>query len=182
VKKNQKTAKTELLQLHTNMCEAARCIMLKENRGGSTSDSLANFRCSENIGIPPIQAIVLRMMDKLQRLNALATSEDLSVIEEPAKDACLDLMNYAILAFAFVSESNFTDGEVDDGKSNTDEFKEGDNVRVVEDTHWADKMYHGRNGVVTSPNHDDAGGVGVRLHSHDNISFVFHREAIQKIQ
>ena len=70
--------------------------------GESAHDALANFKASESLGLHPITGLLLRMQDKLQRLKSFANDGKLAVPNESAEDACLDLVNYAILAKALI--------------------------------------------------------------------------------
>ncbi len=70
--------------------------------GEHAHDALANFKASESLGLHPITGLLLRMQDKLQRLKSFANDGKLAVPNESAEDACLDLVNYAILAKALI--------------------------------------------------------------------------------
>jgi len=98
--------KTALLKVHTETCRQALAIMDVKNNdysgGEHAHDALANFKASESLGLHPITGLLLRMQDKLQRLRSFANDGKLAVPNESAEDACLDLVNYAILAKALI--------------------------------------------------------------------------------
>lgn len=98
--------KQALLKVHTETCRQALAIMDVKNNdysgGESAHDALANFKASESLGLHPITGLLLRMQDKLQRLKSFANDGKLAVPNESAEDACLDLVNYAILAKALI--------------------------------------------------------------------------------
>jgi hypothetical protein len=98
--------KQALLKVHNETCRQALAIMDVKNNdysgGESAHDALANFKASESLGLHPITGLLLRMQDKLQRLKSFANDGKLAVPNESAEDACLDLVNYAILAKALI--------------------------------------------------------------------------------
>lgn len=89
----------QLLQLHDETAKQCRAIMQKKNAdytGGST-DPFANFRVSEVMGVPAETGILLRVMDKMQRIKSFIIKGELLVDNESAEDACDDIINYMIL-------------------------------------------------------------------------------------
>ena len=98
----------ELLELHRRHSDHCRCIMERKNKdytgGEKAKDPFANFRAAETIGIHPIKGILLRMQDKIQRLNTFANDGKLSVENESSTDACHDLINYAILILGLIED------------------------------------------------------------------------------
>jgi hypothetical protein len=104
-KQNQMN-KQALLKVHQETCRQALAIMDVKNNdysgGEHAHDALANFKASESLGLHPITGLLLRMQDKLQRLRSFANDGKLAVPNESAEDACLDLVNYAILAKALI--------------------------------------------------------------------------------
>lgn len=98
-----------LLKLHEAACKKALKIMEVKNNdysgGENAEDALANFKAATSLGLHPITGLLLRMQDKLQRLRSFAADGKLEVPNESAEDACIDLLNYAILAKALIEES-----------------------------------------------------------------------------
>jgi hypothetical protein len=68
-----------------------------------SADALANFRMATAIGLTPIQGVLLRVMDKIQRIRTFDNSCTLKV-PESACDACDDIVNYAVLIKALLLE------------------------------------------------------------------------------
>ena len=96
----------ELLDLHDRLTKQARTLMESKNRDyrGGTDDPFANFRGAQFLGIDPIVGIAMRMMDKLQRVRAFATTGTLAVKSESFEDAVVDLINYAVLMAGMAAE------------------------------------------------------------------------------
>lgn len=68
----------------------------KDYRGGS-EDCYANFRLTTLLGVAPETGLLVRMLDKHQRLRAFIANGSLAVQGESVKDAILDCFNYTIL-------------------------------------------------------------------------------------
>jgi len=98
----------ELLKLHKDTCETCRDIMRQKNNdytGGKTSkDPFANFNAASVLGIDPVQGLLLRVIDKIQRIRSFTNDKELKVSNESVEDACDDIVNYAILAKAMLLE------------------------------------------------------------------------------
>ena len=96
----------ELLQLHDDTCKSCRDIMLKKNNdytgGKKATDIFANFNSSKILDIHPVQGLLLRVIDKVQRIRSFTNDKELSVPNETVEDACDDIINYAILAKAML--------------------------------------------------------------------------------
>ena len=78
--------------------------MLKKNNdytgGKKATDIFANFNSSKILDIHPVQGLLLRVIDKVQRIRSFTNDKELSVPNETVEDACDDIVNYAILAKA----------------------------------------------------------------------------------
>tara|TARA_R110000772_G_scaffold46106_3_gene105336 strand:+ start:950 stop:1291 length:342 start_codon:yes stop_codon:yes gene_type:complete len=98
----------ELLQLHKNTCETCRDIMKQKNSdytgGEKSTDPFANFNAASVLGIDPVQGLLLRVIDKIQRIRSFTNDKELKVPNESVEDACDDIVNYAILAKAMLME------------------------------------------------------------------------------
>ena len=98
----------ELLELHEKTCETCRDIMRQKNNdytGGKTSqDPFATFNASSVLGMNPVQGLLLRVIDKIQRIRSFTNDKELKVANESVEDACDDIVNYAILAKAMLKE------------------------------------------------------------------------------
>ena len=93
----------DLLDLFDATTTHCRTIMKAKNsdycagEAGVEADPFANFRISEAVGIHPVLGLMMRMMDKMQRVRAFVADGKLSVAEETVDDAFDDMVNYAIL-------------------------------------------------------------------------------------
>ena len=98
----------ELLQLHDDTCKACKAIMQQKNSdytgGKGATDVFANFNASKILNIHPVQGLLLRVIDKIQRIRSFTNDKELSVPNETVEDACDDIVNYAILAKAMLME------------------------------------------------------------------------------
>jgi hypothetical protein len=72
-------------------------------RGGS-GDPFANFRRSVELGVEPEVGLLMRMLDKIQRIKTFATKGELAVKGEPVWDAIVDIINYAVLCYGLLIE------------------------------------------------------------------------------
>ena len=94
----------QLLELHQETTDKCRQIMKKKNSdytGGKKADDVfANFRCSTILDVHPVVGIMMRVMDKIQRIKTFTNDGELSVSGETVDDACEEIINYAILAKA----------------------------------------------------------------------------------
>ncbi len=99
----------ELLTLHDETCKVCKDIMRTKNSdytgGKDATDPFANFKCSEVIGIHPVHGLLMRVLDKIQRVRSFVNDKELQVPDESVEDACHDIVNYAILAKAMLIEA-----------------------------------------------------------------------------
>lgn len=96
--------RSELLEFHKDLCEQARGIMERKNHDytGDTSSPFANFEACERVGICSTEkGFLVRIMDKMKRLNTFVDNGELKVDDEPFHDACLDVLNYMVLFAAY---------------------------------------------------------------------------------
>lgn len=98
----------ELLDIHQKTTDICREVMRKKNSdytgGTSVDDPFANFNMSTAFGIDPILGILLRIGDKMRRIQSFANDGGLRVTGETVHDACEDIVNYAILIKAMCIE------------------------------------------------------------------------------
>jgi len=98
----------QLLKLHEDTCKSCRAIMEQKNSdytgGKSSTDPFANFNASSILDIHPVQGLLLRVIDKIQRIRSFTNDKELKVSNESVEDACDDIVNYAILAKAMLME------------------------------------------------------------------------------
>lgn len=96
----------ELLKMHEETCKAARDIMRAKNADytAGSADPFANFRASEAVGVPAALSILVRSLDKFQRIRSFATIGSLQVKDESVNDAIQDVVNYMILLKGLLKE------------------------------------------------------------------------------
>ena len=86
-----------------SLFEACHKIAIKKgNDYARGDDPFLNFRASETIGVKPIRGILIRIMDKIQRLNNYGVVGKLD--NESAEDAVMDIINYASLIGGLICE------------------------------------------------------------------------------
>jgi len=98
-------SKTNLLTLHTELCSKAKALMTKKNQdytGGG--GPFANLQACSVIGVDPIQGTIIRMLDKLQRINSYVVNGELAVKDEGLEDTLVDLINYSVLVWGMSRE------------------------------------------------------------------------------
>ena len=94
----------ELIKLQLDTFEKCRLIMKKKNADYCHgNDPYKNFRSSTIFGVNPIHGILLRVMDKIERINTFAIKGSLEVEDESFADSCDDIINYMVLIKGFVT-------------------------------------------------------------------------------
>lgn len=89
---------SEYLKFHREMCDKMVTITEKKNSDycKSTNDAFGNFRRRGELGF------LVRMDDKMSRLESFIEKGSFKVADESFEDTCLDLANYAILLAGFM--------------------------------------------------------------------------------
>lgn len=72
--------------------------------GEGSQDPFANFRATEVLDIDPVIGIMMRIMDKIQRVRSFVNDGELKVPNESVYDAFDDMIGYTILAKAMLKE------------------------------------------------------------------------------
>jgi hypothetical protein len=89
-------ANHELYRIHRELCEAARELSRRKNEDyACQSDPFRNFRYFGSLGI------LVRLSDKLARLRSFEERGVFSVTDENLRDTVMDLINYAIIYYAY---------------------------------------------------------------------------------
>jgi hypothetical protein len=89
-----------LFGLHNELCQNARATMQRKNADyAHESDVFRNFRMFGAFGI------LVRMSDKLSRLRTFEERNEFSVSDESLRDTIEDLINYAVILYAYKQES-----------------------------------------------------------------------------
>ena len=72
--------------------------------GEGSQDPFANFKSTEVLGVDPVIGIMIRVMDKIQRIRSFVNDGELKVANESVYDAFDDIIGYTILAKAMVKQ------------------------------------------------------------------------------
>lgn len=94
-----------LSALHAELTDKGRTLMETKNHdytGGR--HPLANFMAAERRGIDPALGLMLRVDDKLARVQTYIHRGELKVIGEGLEDAIVDVINYMVLLYAMLEE------------------------------------------------------------------------------
>jgi hypothetical protein len=95
----------ELLRMHQETCDKCRQIMSAKNADYSHGNSpFLNFRSSEILGVHPAKGLLIRVLDKIQRIKSYIDRGELSVKNESVEDAIEDVINYMILLKGMIQE------------------------------------------------------------------------------
>ena len=90
----------DLLALHESLSTEARELMVKKNTDyGANADPYRNFRTFGELGI------LVRLSDKISRLQSFLENGGFAVKEEGLHDTVLDIINYAVLFEGFVKDA-----------------------------------------------------------------------------
>jgi len=101
--KPKNISKTEFIQnqLKINYENALNIAKAKNTDYASSSDPYKNFRLVETIGIKIYDGILVRLCDKISRINNLLTAEAM-VKNESIFDTCLDAINYFTILQTYI--------------------------------------------------------------------------------
>lgn len=97
--------KKEYLEFHKQCCLNMIEITLRKNADytGINQDPFANFTAVADLGIcKPEQGFLVRMMDKMMRINSFVQKGVLEVKDESVEDTLLDLANYSIILCGYI--------------------------------------------------------------------------------
>lgn len=105
--------RSTLLALHSELCDEARGLSERKNHdysgGKDDSHPFLNFTRCESMGICKTEAgILVRMTDKMSRLSTFVTTGEFKVKDEALRDTVLDIMNYAIILYAYTQSQKVT--------------------------------------------------------------------------
>jgi hypothetical protein len=89
----------DLFILHTQLCREAKKLMVAKNHDySSKTDPFRSFRMFGGKGI------LVRMGDKLTRLESFMDKGELKVKDENVRDTVLDLINYSVLLYGYLQD------------------------------------------------------------------------------
>ena len=94
----------EMDRYHRDLCDDARELMRTKNLDYGAEDNLwQNFTATEALGLATTECgILIRMADKLSRLQSFAVRGELAVKGEGVRDALIDIVNYSALLGAYI--------------------------------------------------------------------------------
>lgn len=89
----------QLLSIQTDLMNKAHALMESKNMDytGISDDALANLQSSMFVGVSTGKGILVRMLDKLKRLQSFEEKGFCKVKDESIEDTIIDIINYAIL-------------------------------------------------------------------------------------
>ena len=98
----------ELLALHDSTYIECKQIMQTKNSdytgGKNATDPFANFKSSTVLGVHPVLGLLMRVLDKIQRIRSFVNDSELQVPNESVEDAFNDIINYMILGKGLLME------------------------------------------------------------------------------
>jgi hypothetical protein len=98
----------ELLKTHETLCDKSRSLMRKKNAdyaGHQGVEPFANFTRVESMGICKTESgMLVRMTDKMSRLSSFMEAGKFEVKDESLEDTILDMINYSVLLYAYVTD------------------------------------------------------------------------------
>jgi hypothetical protein len=76
---------------------------------GGDSSPFANFRVTEALGLSNGKTgVLIRMVDKIQRVKSFIEKGELQVKNEPVEDACRDIIGYSLILLGMLKEDQET--------------------------------------------------------------------------
>lgn len=97
--------KEEYIEFHKAVTQTMTDITIRKNHDytGAADDPFANFRICESTGICSAeQGFLVRMSDKMSRINSFVQQGTLLVKDESVTDTLFDLANYCILMAGYI--------------------------------------------------------------------------------
>ena len=100
-----KSKREILFQLQRDTFKSCEDIIKAKNADYSDDDDpYSNFRSASLFGVHPATGILLRVMDKIQRIVSFIKKDKLEVKGESFEDACDDIINYMVLIKGFLKD------------------------------------------------------------------------------
>jgi hypothetical protein len=99
------TGDSELVQRRIALLDKNRDVYYaKDSDYSSNGLPFGNVRASSECGVSPWRGVLLRMMDKRNRVDSFISKGSYRVADEAVMDTLLDLQNYAIFGVALFAE------------------------------------------------------------------------------
>lgn len=93
----------QLYRLHDELTRSAGALMVKKNRDyTANAGPFANFDTATMYGVHRVKGALVRLNDKLQRINSFIERGVLDVEDESVEDTIIDVINYAVLIAAMI--------------------------------------------------------------------------------
>ena len=100
----------QLLTFHEVMCREAHALCERKNSdyaGSGGQHPFRNFTAVESLGLAKTEVgLVVRMVDKINRLVTFLNDGKLTLENEGAHDSLLALINYAIILGAYIESGD----------------------------------------------------------------------------
>jgi len=90
-------------QLEFNFKKGIELIKAKNKDYAKDDDPFKNFKMSEMVGVPISRAILVRITDKLSRIDNLLDKEE-TVKNEKIEDTIIDCMNYLNILLVYLNQ------------------------------------------------------------------------------
>lgn len=101
----KKMTNDEALELQKAIMDHALSIMVKKRADYSGyDDPFRNLRMSEFVQVPPWRGTIIRMMDKLSRINSIMENGGVMQVDEKFIDTFADIINYTCIVAGLVWE------------------------------------------------------------------------------
>ena len=110
--------KDQYMKVVERTLDSMKEIIRKKNHDytGGADDPFANFRVAEMEGVTPVQGILIRLQDKLQRIRTYNSRGELLVADEGFTDACDDVIGYALLIKGMLLEKAARESQARHGR------------------------------------------------------------------
>ena len=93
------------LQFISLLDKMKKISLAKSHDYAGSEDPMSNFRQCEAMGLPAWKGIVVRLTDKLSRIQNFCKKEALEVKDESIEDTLIDMANYALLCIIMYRET-----------------------------------------------------------------------------
>ncbi len=92
-----------IAEAHQNLSKCINIMKAKAKDYATECDPFANFRACEQFGIPLERGILVRISDKISRINNLFDKEA-DVVDESIEDTIRDAINYLNIIHIYLKE------------------------------------------------------------------------------
>jgi hypothetical protein len=97
------TTQDFLDQISANFTKARLLIASKNKDYAEANDPFKNFRAVESMGVTLEQGILVRLSDKMSRLqNLIGRNQEVAVTDERVEDTILDMINYLNIILTYL--------------------------------------------------------------------------------